>query len=59
GQGARSDPTAFELAATPESYGKSGRRSFLLDADGKLHGADKNGQMATADDAIVTASAQQ
>ncbi len=49
----------FELAATPENYGKSGRRSFLLDKAGKLHGADKNGQMATTDDPAVTESAQQ
>jgi hypothetical protein len=49
----------FELAATPENYGKSGRRSFLLDGSGKLHGADKNGAMATADDPAVTDSAQQ
>jgi hypothetical protein len=48
-----SDPT-FELAATPENYGKSGRRSFLLDKAGKLHGADRNGDMATADDPAIT-----
>lgn len=53
------DDPAFELAATPESYGKSGRRSFLLDGTGKLHGADKNGQMATADDPPVSESPQQ
>jgi len=56
GQAARSDPTAFELVATPENYGKSGRRSFLLDSAGKLHGADKNGAMATADDPAITES---
>ena len=59
GQAARSDPTTFELAATPESYGKSGRRSFLIDALGNLHGADKNGAMATTDDPVVTEPAQQ
>jgi hypothetical protein len=48
-----SDPK-FELAATPESYGKSGRRSFLLDGTGKLHGADKHGDMAAADDPLIT-----
>ncbi|HUA00323.1 MAG TPA: hypothetical protein VMB02_08335 [Candidatus Aquilonibacter sp.] len=52
------DPT-FEIAATPEDYGKGGRRSFLLDGDGRLHGADKHGEMATADDPPVTESAQQ
>jgi len=59
GQGARSDPTMFELAATPETYGKTGRRSFLLDSAGKLHGADKNGEIATADDPVVTENAQE
>jgi hypothetical protein len=51
---ARPGDPAFELAATPESYGKSGRRSFLLDKAGKLHGADRNGEMATADDPPIT-----
>ena len=59
GQAARSDPTAFELIATPESYGKSGRRSFLLDSEGRLHGADHDGAMAATDDPIVTETAQQ
>ena len=40
----------FELAASPEQYGKTGRRSFLLDAEGKLHAADKNGLYASAED---------
>jgi len=48
-----SDPK-FELAATPESYGKGGRRSFFLDGTGKLHGADKHGDMAAADDPLIT-----
>jgi len=51
---ARPGDPKFEVAATPEYYGKSGRRSFLLDSAGKLHGADKNGEMATADDPPVT-----
>jgi hypothetical protein len=50
---AQSDPP-FELAATPENYGRGGRRSFLLDGAGKLHGADKNGEMATAEDPPIT-----
>ncbi len=45
----------FEIAATPEDYGKSGRRSFLLDGAGKIHGADSHGAAATADAPIVTA----
>jgi hypothetical protein len=46
-------PTEFELAATPSEYGKTGRRSFFLDAQGKLHGADKGGAVATEDDPVI------
>jgi len=42
--------TAFELAAAPDNYGKTGRRSFFLDSAGKVHGADHHGAIATADD---------
>jgi hypothetical protein len=45
--------TNFELAATPESYDKVGRRSFFLDAAGKIHAADKRGAVATSDDPII------
>ncbi len=48
-------PAGFELAATPSEYGKTGRRSFFLDAAGKLHGADKGGAVATEDDPVITA----
>jgi type II secretory pathway pseudopilin PulG len=51
--GAQEDETAFELAAIPEEYGKTGRRSFFLDAAGKIHGADKHGDSATADDRTI------
>jgi len=47
---------AFEIAATPQVYGKTGRRSFLLDADGKIHAADRHGELATADDPVVPTS---
>ncbi len=40
----------FELAAAPSDYGKTGRRSFFLDARGVLRGADKHGEVATAAD---------
>jgi hypothetical protein len=43
----------FELAAAPEDYGKSGRRSFFLDPKGKVHGADKHGAVATPDDPLI------
>ncbi len=36
-------PAKFELAATPQTYGRTGRRSFFRDAGGGLHGADHHG----------------
>lgn len=43
----------FELGAVPETYGKTGRRSFFLGMKGKLHAADKQGAPATGDDPII------
>lgn len=40
----------FSLASSPKEYGKSGRRSFFLDSSGVLHGADKQGALATLAD---------
>jgi hypothetical protein len=45
--------TAFELAAAPLDYGKTGRRSFFLDAKGRVHAADKHGAIATSDDPAI------
>jgi hypothetical protein len=45
--------SGFELAATPDAYPKNGRRSFFLDAQGKVHGADKHGGVATPDDPLI------
>ncbi|HKV04469.1 MAG TPA: hypothetical protein VJO53_05095 [Candidatus Acidoferrales bacterium] len=53
---AQGNDTAFELAAMPENYGQTGRRSFLLDAEGKVHGADKRGEVASLDDPLTTGS---
>ncbi|HXQ26089.1 MAG TPA: hypothetical protein VN822_06765 [Candidatus Acidoferrales bacterium] len=47
------DDAAFEVVAAPEEYGKTGRRSFLLDSTGKFHGADKHGETATPDDPVI------
>jgi hypothetical protein len=44
---------AFEISATPETYAKTGRRSFLLDADGKVHAEDHHGDLATVEDATT------
>jgi len=43
----------YEIAAIPAEYGKTGKRSFLLDKDEKIHAADKHGAVATADDPII------
>ncbi|MBZ5503684.1 MAG: hypothetical protein LAN59_15860 [Acidobacteriia bacterium] len=50
---AQEDTLAFELVAMPDAYGKTARRSFFLDATGQLHGADKGGAAATADDPAI------
>jgi len=40
-------PAKFELAATPQTYGRTGRRSFFRDASGGLHGADHHGAVGS------------
>jgi hypothetical protein len=52
--GADGTPSGYEISAAPEAYGKNGRRSFFLDAAGKLHGGDKHGEIATADDPVAS-----
>ena len=56
---ARDGTPSFELSATPLEYGKSGKRSFLLDREGKMHAADKRGAVATPDDPVVSESDSQ
>jgi hypothetical protein len=51
--GTQEGDTAFELVAMPDAYGKSGKRSFLLDSAGKVHGADRHGELASSGDPIV------
>jgi hypothetical protein len=36
-------PAKYEIAATPETYGRTGRRSFFRDTGGGMHGADRQG----------------
>ncbi len=45
--------TQFELVATPTEYGKTGKRSFFMNATGKLRGADKAGAAATVSDPLI------
>lgn len=51
--GSAGDDAKFEVSATPEIYGKTGRRSFLLDTNGNIHGADHGGAAATVDDPAI------
>jgi hypothetical protein len=46
----------FEIAATPDDYGKTGLRSFFMDGAGRIHAADKEGVAATSDDPVLEAS---
>jgi hypothetical protein len=50
---ANESDSTFELAASPEEYGKTGKRSFFLDARGKVHAADKHGRVATFEDPLI------
>ena len=43
-------PAKFQIAATPQSYGRTGRRSFFRDAEGTLRGADRHGGVGNATD---------
>lgn len=40
-------PAKYQLAATPLQYGRTGRRSFFRDANGGLHGADRQGAIGS------------
>ncbi|MET0625642.1 MAG: DUF3352 domain-containing protein, partial [Pyrinomonadaceae bacterium] len=43
----------FEVTATPRNYGKTGRRSFRIDENLDVRGADHKGERATSDDPKV------
>jgi hypothetical protein len=53
GASALGAPAKFELAATPQTYGRTGRRSFFRDSSGGLHGADRQGAVGSAVDPKV------
>jgi hypothetical protein len=46
-------PAKYEVAATPETYGRTGRRSFFRDINGILHGADRQGAVGSEVDPRV------
>ena len=41
---------SFQVTASPEKYGITGKRSFFVDATNVIHAADKKGAPATASD---------
>jgi hypothetical protein len=43
-------PAKYELAATPQQYGRTGRRSFFRDSNGGLHAADRRGAVGSETD---------
>jgi hypothetical protein len=46
-------PAQYEIAATPRTYARTGRRSFFRDTEGGLHAADRQGGVGSAADAIL------
>jgi len=46
-------PAKYELSADPLQYGRTGRRSFLRDANGILHAGDRHGAVGSATDPKV------
>ncbi|MBZ5700843.1 MAG: hypothetical protein LAN84_03260 [Acidobacteriia bacterium] len=46
-------PAKYELAATPQAYGTTGRRSFFRDASGILHAADRQGAVGSEADPTI------
>jgi hypothetical protein len=46
----------FELSATPDEYGKTGKRSFFTNSTGRMRGGDKQGAAATAADPLLEES---
>jgi hypothetical protein len=53
GANSQGAPAKFEVAATPQVYGRTGRRSFFRDANGGLHGADHRGAVGGETDPKV------
>jgi hypothetical protein len=43
----------FYVIATPSRYKETGEKSFYVDENGEIHGADKNGKLATVADPVI------
>jgi hypothetical protein len=46
-------PAKYEVAATPQQYERTGRRSFFRDSNGALHAADRRGAVGSEADPKV------
>jgi hypothetical protein len=46
-------PAKYEVAATPQQYGRTGLRSFFRDSSGGLHAADRQGAVGSGTDPKV------
>jgi len=46
---------SFEIAAAPDAYGKTGRRSFFYDSMGRVHGGDLHGAFGTNESPLIPA----
>jgi hypothetical protein len=46
-------PAKYALAATPQVYGRTGKRSFFTDGDGVIRGADRQGGVGSVADPKV------
>lgn len=44
---------SFSIFATPSQYGKTGRRSFVIDESTTVYGSDRRGDRATANDPVI------
>jgi hypothetical protein len=53
GASALGAPARYELVATPSVYGRTGKRSFFRDADGRYHAADHHGAVGSESDPAI------
>ena len=51
--GTSTTPANFQAVAVPRQYQRTGIRSFYIDANGMIHGADKQGAPANQNDPII------
>ncbi len=50
----KTTPASYKIAAVPQQYGSTGVRSFYVDKNGGVHGADRQGGPADQNDPVVS-----